>query len=77
MAISVYVRIRFKTAQGNVTWWAQKLGRNSYRKVNREGDYGFNGKDHRLLLTAKDIIFEHVAIYSQKYGVLETDKIKA
>lgn len=63
-----YVRIKFKTAGGRVIFtWAQKLGPISFRIVNREGDWGEDGVDRRLLGRPE---WEKPAHMDKKYAVL-------
>ena len=72
--VKQYVRITFCDHAGKrYSWWAQKTGPRSFRKVNRDGGWGEDRKDRWFLGQAAT---EKPATMNPRYCQLETDTEK-
>lgn len=69
---NLFYKLTYKIAPNKTkTSWVQKLGKGSYRIVDKFTNWGFDHTDRRFLGAPEDIISELPARLSKKYGELE------
>lgn len=69
-----YFRLTVKTSGGKITRWVEQRSPNCFRVVNREGDWGLDGKERLIVAAPADIVKKLPAEFNNKYGELEVTK---